>query len=98
MEADYFWYLPSSLKLLGLWKAILETSKSVTLVECQSWASLCIISTWSRGRILAVTWTTFGKVVDWESLASHQLRLHHTCKVQAGGADVDLVEIGKPMS
>ena len=45
-----------------------------------------------------VTRTTFGKVADWESLASHWLRLHHTCKVQAGGADVDLVKIGRPMS
>ena len=59
------------------------------LVGCLSWASLCTIPTWSRGRILVVTWTTFGKVAGWESLAS---------KVQARGADVDLVEIGKPMS
>ena len=65
---------------------------------CLSWASLCIIPTRSRGRILVVTRTTFSKVAGWEILASHRLRLHHTCKVQAGGADVDLVKIGKPIS
>ena len=68
------------------------------MVGCLSWALFCIIPTWSKGRILVVTWTTFGKVAGWKCLASHQLRLHHTCKVQAGGANVDLVEIGKPMS
>ena len=83
---------------LGLWKAILETSKRVTLVECLSLGSLCTISTQSRDRVLAVTWTTFGKVAGWESLASHWLRLHHTYKVQAGGADEDLVKSCKPMS
>jgi len=31
------WYLPSSQKLLGLYDAILEASKSVTLVGCLSW-------------------------------------------------------------
>jgi len=71
MEVDYFWHLPSSLKLLGLWKAILETSKSIILVGCLNWASICIIPTQSRGRILVVTQTTFGKIAGWESLASH---------------------------
>jgi len=71
MEAVYFWHLPSSLKLLGLWKVILETSKSMTLVGCLSWALLCTILTQSRGKILAVTRATFGKVVGWKSLASH---------------------------
>jgi len=71
MEAAYFWYLSLFLKLLELWKVILETSKSMILVGCLSWASLCTISTWSRGRILMVTRMTFGKVVGWESLTSH---------------------------
>jgi len=35
-EEDYFWHLPLSLKLLGLWKAILEASKGVTSVGCLS--------------------------------------------------------------
>jgi len=57
-----------------------------------------LLPTLSRDQIVAVTRITFGKIAGWKSLASHRLRLHHTCKVQAGGADVDLVEIGKPMS
>ena len=98
ITADYFWHLPLSLKLLGLWKVILETSKNMTLVGCLSWASICIIPTQSRDKILAVTRTTFGKVADWKSLASYRLRLHHTCKVQARNTDKNLVEIGKPIS
>ena len=63
---------------------------------CLSWALPCtIFHARSRGRILAVTQMTFGKIADWEILASHQLRLHHSCKVQPGDADVNLVEIGK---
>jgi len=64
-------------------------------VGCLSWALLCTIPTQSRGRFLAVTQTTFSKIASWESLASYQLRLHHSCKVQSGGIDEDLVEIGK---
>ena len=96
-EAAYFWHLPSSLKLLGLWKVILETSKCVIPVGCLSWASLCTIPTQSRDRILVVTQTTFGKVAGWKNLASHWLRLYHTYNIQVGGVDEDLVESGKPM-
>ena len=69
--------------------------KSVILVGYLGWASLCIISTQSRDRSLVVTWMTFSKVVDWESLASHWFRLHHSCKAQPGGAGKDLIESDK---